>query len=258
MSETTRQATGTIGLQATDLTVTRSGNKILQHIESLAIGDGLTVVMGPSGSGKSTLANTMYGLEPPTTGRVVHVRGEEVVWESVPPKRSGWLQRIIQYLPIETPAERRASAHRRTALGYIPQEPYIPDGLVASGFVGTVRSALGSYLDDAWVDTILSGLNVTDHIGKTTNELSGGEAQRFVIAFALAHRPEFVVADEPTSALDSSSGQRTMEFFRSITRKCLDGPMTSMLLVTHDPRSVEYADRVITLRDGYVESDSLV
>lgn len=255
MSETVKQTSETIGIRALDLTVVRSGTEILHRIDSLEIGAGLTLIMGPSGSGKSTLADTLYGLGLPSTGRVEHFRGNETVWESAPPISSGWLQRLSRVLPIETPGERRAALHRRRALGYIPQEPYIPDGLVASGFVDTVRAALGTDPDDIWVNNILSYLGILSHVGKTTKELSGGEAQRFVIAFALAHRPEFVVADEPTSSLDSASSRRTMELFRRITRGKGDSPSTSMLVVSHDPSSVEYADRVISLRDGYIETD---
>ena len=262
MSVGPEQSRAGLTIEARNISVRRSGVEILKGVAELDIGPGLTVLMGPSGSGKSTLANVLYGLIQPSTGRVRHRNSQtgEVMYTNKPFERPRGMKRLLGMLSIESEHESGAAAHRRK-LGYIPQEPFIPAGMQASRYVDVVRSALGSDFEPGWADRLFGALGVGDDTNKTTRELSGGELQRFIIAFALAHKPPYVVADEPTSALDRASGIRAMELFRDITRPEQENPYglpTSMLVVSHDETSVSYADRLIRISDGQIVSDELL
>lgn len=262
MSVGSEQSRAGLTIEARNISVRRSGVEILKGIAELDIGPGLTLVMGPSGSGKSTLANVLYGLIEPSTGRVRHrdsLTGG-VMYTNRPVERPRGMRRLLGMLSIESEYESSAAAHRRN-LGYIPQEPFMPSGMQASRYVDVVRSALGSDPEAEWAQMLFFELGIGDDVGKTTRELSGGELQRFIIAFALAHKPPYVVADEPTSALDRASGIRAMELFRDITRPEQEnryGVSTSMLVVSHDETSINYADRLIRLSDGQVVSDEIL
>jgi putative ABC transport system ATP-binding protein len=98
---------------------------------------------------------------------------------------------------------------------------------------------------------VLERMGMGEHRRKTPNHLSGGQQQRVAIARALVHGPSLVVCDEPTAALDAHTGQTVMEILRDIA---LD-PGRAVLVVTHDNRIFHFADRIVRMSDGRIESD---
>jgi putative ABC transport system ATP-binding protein len=236
-------------IRAHEISVVESGTTLVDRT-NLAIDKGLTVLTGPSGSGKSTLVNVLFGINKPTTGLVEHLDDSgDVVYVNEPARKRRLGESILQRIFLETREERRASEYRRRNLGYIAQHPFIPPHLEVDRYIDLVRTSLGTPPNQPLEHAIYDGLRVSEDKFKTTSELSGGEAQRFAIAFAFAHQPRLVVADEPTSDLDSVSTERALQMFQGITRT----GNISMLMVSHDPAAVEVADTVIEMKDGRIE-----
>jgi putative ABC transport system ATP-binding protein len=98
---------------------------------------------------------------------------------------------------------------------------------------------------------IMHALNIADQADKLPNQLSGGQQQRVAIARALVHRPRLVVCDEPTAALDAGSGRRVMDLLREVAV----AEDRSVIIVTHDNRIFDLADRILTLEDGRITHD---
>ncbi|MEB3173275.1 MAG: DevA family ABC transporter ATP-binding protein [Cyanobacteriota bacterium] len=98
----------------------------------------------------------------------------------------------------------------------------------------------------------LRAVGLGDHLGKLPHDLSGGQKQRVAIARALAAQPELLLADEPTAALDSRSGREVVELLRRLARE----QGCAVLMVTHDPRILDVADRLLRMEDGRLFTDS--
>lgn len=98
---------------------------------------------------------------------------------------------------------------------------------------------------------MLEKLNIGDQAAKLPNQLSGGQQQRVAIARALVHEPRLVVCDEPTAALDASSGRRVMDLLREVAV----APDRACIIVTHDNRIFDLADRILVLEDGRITHD---
>lgn len=232
---------------------------ILHPLGPTEIDGGLTLITGPSGSGKSTLANIVLGRIAPTTGRVEHLgANEEILYINEPLRRLTGMRRLIGGMAFMLPTESAAAEHRKRHLGFIAQAPHMPLGLTGDEYVQLVNKALCRTPDQGWIRALYDRLGITVHESKRRTELSGGEAQRFAIALALAGRPDFVVADEPTSALDSVSSVNTLELLRDIAHPSDGAKPISVLMVSHDPVAVEYADRLIVMKDGRIAHDSPV
>jgi putative ABC transport system ATP-binding protein len=92
-----------------------------------------------------------------------------------------------------------------------------------------------------------------DHLGKLPHDLSGGQKQRVAIARALATHPRLLLADEPTAALDSQSGREVVELLKRLARE----QQCAVLMVTHDPRILDVADRLVKMEDGRLSSAPL-
>jgi putative ABC transport system ATP-binding protein len=98
---------------------------------------------------------------------------------------------------------------------------------------------------------ILERLNMADQAEKRPNQMSGGQQQRVAIARALVHEPRLIVCDEPTAALDAKSGRRVMDLLREVALS----PDRSVIIVTHDNRIFDLADRILTMEDGRITRD---
>jgi putative ABC transport system ATP-binding protein len=187
-------------------------------------------ICGPSGSGKSTLMNILGCLDRPTGGRYT-LEGVEVqsldddALAALRNRRIGFVFQTFNLLP-------RMSALRNVEL------PMIYSGLPRQE---RRRQAL-----DALTNVGLGG-----RIEHRPSELSGGEQQRVAIARALVNRPAIVLADEPTGNLDSRAGEEILQVFQRLVA----GGAT-IVMVTHNPRIAEQAQRVIQLEDGRIVSDS--
>src|SRR5438132_712313 len=184
-------------------------------------------VMGPSGCGKSTLLNLIAGLDKPTDGEI-------------------WLADET----LSDKDENQLARMRRKHIGIVFQFFNLLEGMSVLENVTLPAIIAGSSRKSAETRArdLLDLLGLADKAKNAPGVLSGGQRQRLAIARALANKPTLVLADEPTGALDSAGGVEVMELFR---RLHADGQ--TILLVTHDEKVAEHADRVVRMRDGKVE-----
>ncbi len=196
----------------------------------LAVAPGEIVIMtGPSGSGKTTLLTLIGALRSCQRG-VLRVLGRELAGLS--------------------PA---ALVGVRRDIGFIFQAHNLFESLTAEQ---NIQLALGLHDLPAKdrkgrAETILGAVGLADRAGHKPNALSGGQRQRVAIARALVNQPRLVLADEPTAALDTGTGKKVVDLFRKLCHE--NG--TTILLVTHDSRVLDTADRIVNLVDGRVVSN---
>ncbi|MEO8502960.1 MAG: ABC transporter ATP-binding protein [Acidobacteriota bacterium] len=189
-----------------------------------------TLLMGPSGSGKTTLLMMMGCLLKPTSG-TVSVAGVEV-----------------QGLP-----ESALPAIRLRYLGYIFQGFNLFPALTASENVEVALNLKGVRGDAARAAAArhLSRIGLESRLAHRPEDLSGGEKQRVAIARALAAEPPVILADEPTASLDGATGHRVTELLRQLARE----EARTVFVVTHDPRILDLADRILHMEDGRIVKD---
>ncbi|MDP2849372.1 MAG: ABC transporter ATP-binding protein [Humidesulfovibrio sp.] len=205
-------------------------NQVIQESTLEILPAELTLVVGPSGSGKSTMLSMLSGLLRPDAGRVLAL-GEDL-WSL---------------------SEAEVDRFRLQHCGFVFQGFNLFGALTASENVILPMQYLGVHgaearaLAQAALDEV--GLGPRSHLRPM--ELSGGEKQRVAIARALVKAPRLLFADEPTSALDSTNGAIVVELLKRIARE----HGTTVLGVTHDPRLLSHADRVIQLEDGRITRD---
>ena len=189
----------------------------------------IVILTGPSGSGKTTLLTLMGALRSAQSGSL-QVFGQELR-EAKPQS----LEKI------------------RQQIGYIFQAHNLLDALTV-----TQNVEMALYLHPRWKKpaaeshavAMLSSVGLGDHVHKFPSELSGGQKQRVAIARALAPRPIIVLAYEPTASLDKHSGREVVELMRELARE----QQVAVIIVTHDNRILDVADRIIHLEDGYIQS----
>ncbi len=185
----------------------------------------LVLIMGPSGSGKTTLISMLGGLLQPTSGRVV-IDGDE----------------------ITALGESRLPRVRAHKIGFVFQAFNLLEALTVEENIlfpaRLVKGGLGAA--KARGDALLKRLGLDDRRDALPKTLSGGEKQRVAIARALINAPPVILADEPTGNLDSANGQEVMMILHDIARD--EG--RAVILVTHDPRVEDIADRILWLEDG--------
>ena len=188
----------------------------------------LTAVMGPSGSGKSTLMHILAGLDKPDAG-TVSVGGVEV---------TGLDDKGLTEL-------------RREHIGFVFQFFNLLPMLTARENILLPTEIAGGKVDEAWLGELVERIGLSDRLSHRPSELSGGQQQRVAVARSLASRPTVLFADEPTGNLDSATSQEILELIRT----AVDGFGQTTVMVTHDPRAAEIADRVLQLEDGQIVSD---
>jgi len=205
-----------------------SGGTAVRAVDdvSLDVGRGeLVVVMGPSGSGKTTLVSMLGALLRPDSGQVT-----------------------IDDTEISTLNEAQMAALRARKIGFIFQSFNLLEALsVEENILFPAHLAAdGVAAAKSRANSLLEQLNLVPRRRALPKTLSGGEKQRVAIARALINEPPLIIADEPTGNLDSQSGQNVMMILHDIARDrgC------SIVLVTHDPRVEDVADRILWLEDG--------
>ena len=204
--------------------------RILDGI-SLSIPATQTVaIVGPSGSGKSTLLGLMAGLDRPTTGSI-ELDGTE----------------------ITTLSESRMAGFRREKVGYIFQSFHLIPTLTAIENVAVPLELIGDRHAGMRAAELLTAVGLSDRMGHYPVQLSGGEQQRVAVARAFVCRPPILLADEPTGNLDSTTGAQVIDLLLSLHRDC----GTTLVLVTHDLALANSMKRVVSMRDGHLESDSI-
>jgi len=185
----------------------------------------VAILKGPSGSGKTTLLTLMGGLRSPQTGSL-KVFGQELV-----------------------KAKKKQLVKIRRNIGYIFQAHNLLECLTARQNVQmSVELHNGMSEQEAKERAIamLEAVGLGDHINYHPHNLSGGQKQRVAIARALVIHPKLVLADEPTAALDSKTGRDVVNLMQRLAKE----QGCTILLVTHDNRILDLADRIINMEDG--------
>ena len=184
----------------------------------------IVLMTGPSGSGKTTLLTLVGGLRSPQEGSL-KVLGKEL--SGAEPKDFVLLRRNIGYI-FQAHNLLACLTARQNVQMSLELHPEIEEDLR--------KKAAG----------ILTAVGLEDHIDYYPENLSGGQKQRVAIARALVSHPQLVLADEPTAALDSKSGRDVVEIMQHLAKK----QNCTILLVTHDDRILDIADRIVHLEDG--------
>jgi putative ABC transport system ATP-binding protein len=206
--------------------------RALKGVNLALRGGELTLLMGPSGSGKTTLLSILGCMLTPTEG-TVRVRGDS----------------------IDGKGPEDLAKLRRENIGYVFQSYHLFPTLSATD---NVRLAL-DVRDESGRDAKARAREALARVGlaqKTANypkQLSGGEQQRVAIARAVVGEPSVILADEPTAALDTENGKAIMGILAGIAKD----PKRGVLVVTHDPRLVPYADRIVHIEDGNIVNEEV-
>jgi putative ABC transport system ATP-binding protein len=188
----------------------------------LAMGS-FTAVMGPSGSGKSTLLHCAAGLDRPTSGGVV-----------------------LGDIELSVLPEAVRTRVRREHVGFVFQAYNLLASLTVEQNITLPLRLADRRVERAWLHQVVTAVGLADRLVDRPSQLSGGQQQRVAIARALVTRPDAIFADEPTGALDTGTGRQVLRLLRDL----VDTAGQTVLLVTHDPVTAAFADRVVFLADG--------
>ena len=215
---TARQIDKTYGEGTTEVHAVRAVDLEVQAGE-------VVLIMGPSGSGKTTLLSMLGAMLRPTSGQIV-VEGNDITAIS----------------------ESRLPELRATTFGFVFQDFNLLGALTASENVEFALNLGGVAGHEAHrrAEELLIGLGLTDRLSFRPDKLSGGEKQRVAIARALANQPPVILADEPTANLDSKIGHEIARLLRRIATE----EKRAVVIVSHDTRLRDVADRVLWLEDG--------
>ena len=203
--------------------------RVLHDIDLDVAAGEMTLLVGPSGCGKTTLISIIAGILTPSGGTVqvfdkplASLKGADLVRFRL--QNIGFIFQQYNLLPTLTAAE---------------------NACVALAAAGVARKHATER-----AKTMLDKLGLGDHVNKLPSQLSGGQQQRVAIARALVHEPRLIVCDEPTAALDAASGHRVMELMREMAV----APGRACIVVTHDNRIFEFADRMVEMEDGRISN----
>ena len=186
-------------------------------------GNDFISITGPSGSGKSTLLHLLSGLDRPTSGALTY-DGRD----------------------IYSLSDKELSGFRRRRIGFIFQQFHLLPVLTAKENIIMPLLLDKRQPDEAYLEQLTQMLGIHDRLTHLPHELSGGQQQRVAIARALAARPDIIFADEPTGNLDSKSGGEVMVLLQNIWKKM----GTKLVVITHDSRVAQMADRQFVIVDG--------
>ena len=186
----------------------------------------LVVLLGPSGSGKSTLLNVLGGLDVPTAGTLVYADHD-----------------------LSHPTEEALTLYRRHHVGFVFQFYNLIPSLTARENVALVADLAPRPMAPEQALALVGLAARADHF---PSQLSGGEQQRVAIARAVVKQPEILLCDEPTGALDAATGRLVLEVLDRVNREL----GTSIAVVTHNAPIARLADRVVTLLDGRIATDT--
>jgi putative ABC transport system ATP-binding protein len=211
----------------------RAGRHVITILDDITLevpDKQVVAIVGPSGSGKSTLLGLIAGLDTPTSGSIT-----------------------LDGVEITTLPEEDLARYRRQNIGYIFQSFHLIPTLTALENVAVPLELNGDRHALTRARELLRAVGLRGRAAHYPVQLSGGEQQRVAVARAFACRPSLMLADEPTGNLDSVTGQQVIELLLELNRN----HGSTLVLVTHDQALASCAQRIITLRDGRIESDHL-
>ena len=210
------------------------GNKVIKAIKTIDLSiekNEFVALMGQSGSGKSTLMNILGCLDTPTKGsyslannNVSQLNDNSLA--EIRNKEIGFVFQSFNLLPKSTALE----------------NVMLP--LIYAGYNSEEREKMA--LD------ALEKVSLSDRVTHRPNELSGGQRQRVAVARALVNNPSIILADEPTGNLDSATSVEIMALFQEIHKNG-----NKVIIVTHEDEIAQYAHRIVRLKDGEIESDTI-
>ncbi len=190
----------------------------------------IVCIFGTSGSGKSTLLNQLAGLERPTAGSVT-----------------------IGGVPVDRLSENALAVFRQRHLGFVFQSYNLLPTMTAAENVALPLMFRGVPREQRQkaAEEMLTMVGLSKRRDHYPSQMSGGQQQRVGIARAFVARPAVVYADEPTGNLDSKTTLEVMDMIRNFAKTFRQ----TIVMVSHDPQMAEYADRILTLKDGMIISD---
>lgn len=208
-------------------------NHILKDINiSIDTGE-FIAIMGPSGSGKSTLINILGFIDRGYTGEYLF---DDENYQQVSDNKLAFI--------------------RNKTVGFVFQNfKLIQNNTIMENVsIPLLYSGISSKERKQRVESALKDVGIADKKHLVPNKLSGGQQQRVAIARSIVNKPKFIIADEPTGALDSQTSKDIMDLFVRLNRE----QNTTMIIVTHDRKVAEQADRVIHILDGRVQREEVI
>lgn len=187
-------------------------------------------IIGPSGSGKSTLLHILGGVDVPTSGSVV-----------------------INQTDISNLDETALAIFRRRQIGLIYQFYNLIPILTVQENLTLPLLLDGRKPDKKQIDTLVKRLGLENRLDHLPNQLSGGQQQRVSIGRALVNNPALMLADEPTGNLDSENSKEIISLLRQFNKEFNQ----TVIIITHDGKIANSADRVITIEDGKITGDEV-
>lgn len=209
-----------------------SGDGTVKAIDDISVkfeqGE-FVAITGPSGSGKSTLLHNLSSLEAPTSGEVIYNE-----------------QSLAKY------NDNQLSILRRRRFGFVFQNYNLVSEL--TGYENIVLPVMldRKKTDEEYINKIVDVLGIRDRLNHLPSAMSGGQQQRIAIARALANKPAILFADEPTGNLDGKSGKEVLSLLKYVSKEF----GITLILVTHDLHVAQQADRILSLEDGRIVSDT--
>lgn len=208
-------------------------NHILKDINiSIDTGE-FIAIMGPSGSGKSTLINILGFIDRGYTGEY-----------------------LFDNENYQQVSDNKLAFIRNKTVGFVFQNfKLIQNNTIMENVsIPLLYSGMSSKERKQRVESVLKDVGIADKKHLVPNKLSGVQQQRVAIARSIVNKPKFIIADEPTGALDSQTSKDIMDLFMRLNRE----QNTTMIIVTHDRKVAEQADRVIHILDGRVQREEVI
>ncbi len=208
------------------------GRRVVNAVRGVSLcvaGGEFVTIMGPSGSGKSTLMHLMGALDTPTTGRAV-----------------------FQGRDLQSMTDRERSLLRRTKVGFVFQAFNLLPTLTAGENVALplLLDGMNRRTAVTRASECLERVGLAHRADHYPEEMSGGEMQRVAVARAIVGEPEAVLCDEPTGNLDTTTSREVLALLADLRT-----PARVIVMVTHDPSAAAFGTRLVSIRDGKIDSD---